>query len=352
MQRAGLSDLGEAAHRKFHLQGVVVAVHVPVTLRVLRRTVLHAIPTVLVILTANFFLLRLAPGDAADVLAAESGFANDATMQALRSRFGLDLPVLDQLQAYLLNISHLSLGYSARFNMPVAQLIAQRIPGTLSLMVGALTISFVLGVGLGTLMAAFGGKWPDRLLSLVSLLFYSLPGFWIGLMLIVLFAVKLRWLPSGGSAPIGEVLSGFDGLLTRMRYFILPATSLSLFYIAVYARLARASVLDVRSQDYVRTALSKGLSPFRVMTRHVLRNALLPVTTLAGIHLGGLLGGAVVVETVFAWPGLGRLAYESVMARDFNVLLGVLLLSSILVILVNLFIDLLQAWIDPRIEVR
>jgi peptide/nickel transport system permease protein len=196
------------------------------------------------------------------------------------------------------------------------------------------------------------GRWPDRVLSITSLLFYSVPGFWIGLMLIVLFSVKLGWLPSGGMETIGADKKGLDFIIDRLRHMILPATSLALFYVAVYARLTRAAVLEVASQDFVRTARAKGLSPFAVGYRHILRNALLPVTTLAGMHIGGILGGAVVAETVYSWPGLGRLAFESVLRRDYNVLLGVLLLSSILVIIANMLVDLLQAWLDPRIEIR
>jgi peptide/nickel transport system permease protein len=201
-------------------------------------------------------------------------------------------------------------------------------------------------------MASFASRWPDRLLSVFAILFYSIPGFWIGLMLIVLFSVKLGWLPSGGSETIGAGKTGLAGLLDRLRYMILPATSLALFYVAIYARLARAAMLEAQTQDYVRTAAAKGLSPLAITLRHVLRNALLPVTTLAGMHLGGLLGGAVVVETVYSWPGLGRLAFEAVMSRDFSILLGVLLLSSLLVIIANMIVDLVQAWLDPRIEVR
>lgn len=236
--------------------------------------------------------------------------------------------------------------------MPVGELISQRLPSTLMLMGFALVIALGLGIALGTAMAMTAGRWPDRLISVISLIFYSVPGFWIGLMLIVLFSVKLGWLPSGGQETIGAGLTGLDMVADRLKHMILPATSLALFYVAIYSRLTRAAVLEVASQDYVRTASAKGLSPLSVTIRHILRNALLPVTTLAGIHLGGILGGAVVVETVYSWPGLGRLAFESVMRRDFNVLLGVLLLSSLLVILANTLIDLLQAWLDPRIEVR
>jgi peptide/nickel transport system permease protein len=321
-------------------------------LKVLRRTALQAVPTMFGILILNFLLLQLAPGDAADVMAGESGAATAETMAALRARFGLDQPVLLQLIAYFDHIAHFSLGFSPRYNMPVLDLIAQRLPGTLMLMGASLVIALALGVSLGAAMAHFAGRLPDRVLSVLALLFYSIPSFWIGLMLIVLFAVKLGLLPSGGHETIGAAFTGVDAFLDHLRYMILPAVSLSLFYVAIYSRLTRAAMLEVMSEDFVRTAAAKGLSPFAITVCHVLPNALLPVTTVAGMHLGGLLGGAVVVETVYSWPGLGRLAFESVMSRDFSVLLGVLVLSSLLVILANMLVDLLQAWLDPRIGVR
>jgi peptide/nickel transport system permease protein len=321
-------------------------------LKALRRTALQAIPTIAVIVILNFFLLRLAPGDAADVLAGEAGSATVETMAALRRSFGLDLPALDQLLAYLSNLAQFSLGQSPRYNMPVATLIMQRLPNTLVLMLLALGLALAIGIAAGAVMASFVGRWADRVLSVLALLFYSIPGFWVGLMLIVAFSVKLGWLPSGGAETIGSGATGIEAVLDRLRHLILPALSLALFYVAIYARLTRGAMLEVASQDYVRTARAKGLSPFAVTTGHILRNALLPVTTMAGIHLGGMMGGAVVVETVYSWPGLGRLAFEAVMGRDFQVLLGILLFSSLLVVAVNAVIDLVQAWLDPRIEVR
>ncbi len=318
----------------------------------LRRTLWQALPAVALILVANFLLLQLAPGDAADVMAGEAGSATAETVAALRQRFGLDLAVGERLWSYLSHLARFDLGYSPRYNMPVAQLIGQRLPGTLTLMVAALAIALTLGVALGTAMAAFAGRTADRVLSVLALLFYSVPGFWIGLMLIVLFSVQLGWLPSGGSHTIGADLEGAAWLLDRARYMVLPATSLALFYVAIYARLTRAAMLEVQSQDFVRTAVAKGLSRGRVIWRHTLRNALLPVTTMAGMHVGGMLGGAVVVETVYSWPGLGRLAFEAVLSRDFSVLLGVLVLSSLLVIVVNLLVDVLHAALDPRIELQ
>jgi peptide/nickel transport system permease protein len=319
-------------------------------LATLRRNAVAAVPTILAIVVLNFFLLRLAPGDAADVLAGESGAATEELMRQLRARFGLDLPVLVQLKTYLVGLAQGSLGFSPRYNMPVTDLILQRLPVTVALMATALVTAFVVGVAAGYVMAFFAGRWPDRLLSLAALLLYSLPGFWVGLMLIVAFSVKLGWLPSGGSETIASGMRGWDLLVDRLRHLVLPATTLALFYVAIYARLTRASVLEVSDLDFVRTARAKGVSSVRLALRHVLRNALIPVTTMAGIHVGGVLGGAVVVETVFTWPGMGRLAFEAVQRRDFAVLLGVLFLSSIVVIVVNMLVDLLQAWLDPRIE--
>jgi len=316
----------------------------------LRRTALHALPTMLGIIVLCFFLLQLVPGDAADVLSAEAGSATAETVSALRSRFGLDQPLLLQLLAYLSHLARLDLGYSARFGLPVATLILERLPNTLLLMVSALSMALACGIVAGWVMAVFAGRWPDRVLQGLVLLLYSTPGFWVGLMAIVLFSVKLGWLPSNGSMTVGAGLSGMGWLADRASYLVLPSLALSSFFIAVYARLTRAAMLEVQGQDFMRTAAAKGLHPMTVQVRHALRNALIPVTTVAGIHLGNLLGGAIIVETVFGWPGMGRLALDAVVGRDFNVLLGVLLLSSVVVILANAGMDLLQAWLDPRIE--
>jgi peptide/nickel transport system permease protein len=317
-----------------------------------RRTAMQALPTMLGIIVLCFLLLHLVPGDAADVLAAENGSATAETMNALRQRFGLDQTMLTQLVNYLVHLGHLDLGYSTRFVMPVSQLIRERLPNTMLVMASALGMALVMGIFAGWVMAIFAGRWPDRILQVVVLLFYSTPGFWIGLMAIVLFSVKLGWLPSNGSMSVGVQLSGLRLLADRASYLILPSLALSSFFIAVYARLTRATMLEILSQDFMRTAAAKGLHPIAVQFRHALRNALIPVTTVAGIHLGNLLGGAIVVETVFGWPGMGRLAMDAVIGRDFNLLLGILLLSSVLVIVANAGVDLLHAWLDPRIQDR
>ncbi|WP_191057558.1 ABC transporter permease [Geminicoccus harenae] len=315
------------------------------------RALVRSLPTVVIIVVFNFFLLNMAPGDAADVLAAESGAATAETMAATRARLGLDLPLLDQFLNYVSGLAHLDLGFSAKFGVPVLEVILGRLPNTLLLMVTALVFALLVGIGAGFLMALRAGSLLDRAISVIALFFYSIPSFWGALMLIVIFSVQLGWLPSSGYQTIGFEGSGLELALDMARYLVLPALSLSLFFIAIYARLTRASMLEVYGQDYVRTAVAKGLPPGRIALRHVLRNALVPVTTVAGIHFGILLGGAIVTETVFAWPGLGSLALQAVLARDFAVLLGILLLSSVLVIVINIATDLLHAWLDPRVEV-
>ena len=300
----------------------------------------------------NFLLLQLVPGDAADVIAAESGSATAESMQQLRQHFGLDVPMWHQLGNYLNQLLHFSLGQSPRYNLPVTTLIGDRIGNTLLLMVTSLLLALALGIALGTVMATQVGRWPDRVLSVLALLLYSTPSFWLGLMAIVLFSVHLGWLPAGGNTTIGGQATGLAALLDTARHLVLPALAMGGFYIAIFSRLTRAAILEVSRLDFIRTATAKGLSPNVVTIKHVLRNALIPVTTVAGMHFGTLLGGALVVETVFNWPGLGRLAFDSVMARDFNVLLGILLLSSMLVILANMLVDLLQAGLDPRIQTR
>lgn len=315
----------------------------------LKRTALHAGPTILGIIVLDFLLLQLVPGDAADMIASESGSATAESMAAIRQRFGLDQSVFNQLLNFLGHLAQGDLGFSPRYNMSVYDMIMTRLPGTLLLMTTALSLALLLGIVVGSVMAAWAGRWPDRVLSVVVLLFYSMPGFWVGLMAVVLFSVNLGWLPSDGSMTVGANLTGWAFIWDRLSHLILPALALASFFIAVYARLTRAAMLEIQRQDFMRTAAAKGLHPFFIQLHHALRNALIPVTTVAGMHLGNLLGGAVVVETLFGWPGMGRLALEAVLARDFSVLLGVLLLSSFLVILANMLIDLLHAWLDPRI---
>ncbi len=318
----------------------------------LRGTLIQALPTVVGILVLNFILLQMVPGDVVDIIAGESGGGSLQSMAELRKQYGLVGSAWSQLLTHLSNLATLDLGVSPRYNVPVTELIFGRLPNTLFLVISGLMFAILLGVLLGAAMATWAGRLPDRVLSVLNLILYSTPGFWIGLMLILLFSVKMGWLPANGYATIGVELTGTDWLLDRLRYAILPVITLSTFFVAVYGRLTRAAMLEVKQQDFVRTARAKGLAPTRIVFRHVLRNALMPITTVAGVHFAALFGGAAVTETVFGWPGLGRLTLEAVMTRDYNLLLGILLLSSLVVVVVNVMVDMLQLWLDPRIQTR
>jgi len=320
-------------------------------LRYVARRLGQGVLTILVIVVLNFVLLHLAPGDAADVLAGEAGAATPSYMLQLRQKFGLDQPAHVQLAAYLKRIASFDLGYSFRHGMSVTDLILSRLGPTLLLMLTVFAISVGTGIALGSVAARNLNRWSDHLLSMLAILAYATPVFWAGLMAIVVFAIKLGWFPTSGMEQVAAFNTGWARVRDVAHHLVLPALTLSLFYIALYTRLMRASVLDQYAMDYVTTARAKGLTERQIARRHVLRNAALPVLTMAGVQFGGLLGGAVVVETVFGWPGLGLLAYESLFARDINLLLGIFFISACLVVVVNLLVDLSYSLLDPRIEV-
>src|SRR5262245_44279491 len=275
------------------------------------RRLLQAIPVILGVVVLNFLLLQLAPGDAATVLAGEAGGAPAEYIQALRVRFGLDQPVLVQLGLYMKNILFLDLGYSFRNASPVLPLIMARLWPTLLLMGTTLLLSVGIGVLLGLLAAIWVRTWKDHVISVAAIIAYAMPLFWIGLMLILVFSVKLGWLPTSGMEDAAAFYEGWERIVDIAQHLILPAVTLSLFYMALYARLMRATMLEQRGLDYVTTARAKGLTERQITVRHVVRNALMPVVTVAGVQVGGLLGGSVVVESVFAWPGLGQLAFQA-----------------------------------------
>lgn len=316
---------------------------------VLRR-LLQAAPVIFAILVLNFLLLHLAPGDAAQVLAGEAGSATPEYMTQLRQRFGLDRSLALQLLIYVKNMLVLDLGFSFRHGLPVLELILGRLGPTLLLMVTTLVVSVATGIGLGLLAASRVGSWRDTLISILALVSYATPLFWVGLMLIVVFSLKLDWLPTSGMETVAAFYVGWARVADIARHLVLPALTLSLFYMALYVRLMRAAMLEQAGMDYVTTARAKGLSETRITLSHVLRNAVLPVVTMAGVQVGSLLGGSVVVESVFAWPGLGLLAFQSLFARDFNLLLGIFFLSACLVVVVNLTVDVVYTLLDPRIH--
>jgi len=319
--------------------------------RFILKRLAKAVGILLCIIIFNFLLIHMAPGDPAAVMAGEAGDADQVYLEQLRERFGLDRPLPVQLVVYLSHVVTLDLGYSYRQNMPVADLIWDRLPATLLLSGTAFVISLVLGVLAGSLAAARQGTVADSVISALALLFYATPLFWLALMAVVLFSVELGWLPSFGYETVGSGYTGLERALDIARHLVLPATTLGLFFMAVYVRITRASMLEVGRQDFVKTARAKGLKPGLIQRRHVLRNAILPVVTLAGVQAGQLVGGAVLIETVFAWPGIGRLMFEALSQRDYNLILGVFVVSSAMVLLFNLITDLVYRVVDPRIRV-
>ena len=315
------------------------------------KRLLQTIPVLLGVVILNFLLLQLAPGDLATVLAGEAGGAPKEYVDQLRQRFGQDQPVLMQLLNYLRNLLLLDLGYSFRQSAPVLDLLLKRLGPTLLLMGATLVVSLAIGMTMGLLAALLVRTWKDHLISVAAIIFYATPLFWIGLMLILIFSIRLDWFPTSGMEDVVAFHEGFARVVDIAHHLVLPTITLSMFYLALYARLMRASMLEQRGLDYVTTARSKGLTERQIVRRHVFRNALLPVVTMAGIQFGSLLGGSVVVESVFAWPGLGQLAYQSLFARDFNLLLGIFFLSACLVVVVNLAVDVIYVLLDPRIRI-
>jgi peptide/nickel transport system permease protein len=318
-------------------------------LRTSAAWLVKTVAVILAIITLNFLLLRLAPGDPAMVLAGEAGATDAAFLAQVRAQYGLDRPLPEQLATYIGNVLSLDLGYSYRQQRPVLEVIVERLPATLLLTGTAFILALVVGVSLGALAAGRAGRWADSLVTMLALAFYAMPLFWVGLLLILFFSVYLNLLPAFGLASFGGGTSPVEVAVDVARHLVLPAVTLALFNVAIYARLTRASMLQVAGQDFVRTARAKGLPPGRITRAHILRNAILPVITMAGVQAGQLVGGTIVVETTFAWPGVGRLAFDALAQRDYNVLLGVFLITAIMVIALNAITDLLYRAVDPRI---
>lgn len=320
------------------------------TLEFFARRVVKAAFVVVGVVVLNFLLIHLAPGDPATVMAGESGAGDPIFLAQLRQQFGLDRPLQVQLWLYLKGVFTLNMGISYRNNLPVADLILDRLPATLLLSASAFVFSLVLGVTLGALAAARRGKLADSLIMAGALLFYATPLFWVSLMAMLVFSIQLDWLPPFGMESIGAGYTGLARAWDIAQHMVLPVATLGLFFTAIYTRLTRATMLEVASLDFVKTAKAKGVPPGQIQRRHILRNALLPVFTFAGIQTGQILGGAVLTETVFAWPGIGRLMFDALLQRDYPVLLGAFLVTSVMVVLVNLLTDLLYRLVDPRIE--
>ena len=311
----------------------------------------NGLALLLAVLILNFTLIHIAPGDVADTIAGDMGGADAEVMAQIRRDYGLDLPFHEQLLAYVGKLARGDLGYSFFFNQPVTELLLERLPATLLLVLSAQVLAIMLGTVLGVIAA----RRPNGLLShgvtIFALLGFSAPVFWTGIMLIILFCSIFPIFPVAGMVDVTVEGGWFVKTLDVLYHLFLPMVTLSSIFLALYSRFARASMLDVLGTDYVRTAQAKGLSEFQVVYKHALRNALGPVVTLAGLQFSGIVSGAVLVETVFSWPGLGTLAFQAITARDAPMVLGILFFSSLVVIVANLVTDLVYSLIDPRIRV-
>jgi len=281
-----------------------------------------------------FLMVRLAPGDPAVLLAGE--FATPETLEAIRARYGLDRPLPEQFLIYLEALLRGDLGESARSRRPVLEELQTYFPNTVELASAAILVALLTGIPLGILAALRPGSGLDLGVMILALIGVSMPVFWFGLLAILIFSVELGWFPVAGKGTLAPL--------------VLPAITLGVNATALLARMTRGALLEVLSQDYIRTARAKGLAERVVIFKHALRNALIPVVTVAGLEFGSLLAGAVITETIFAWPGLGQLLVGSILARDYPVVQGAVLLVATTFILVNLLVDLLYAWIDPRVR--
>lgn len=330
--------------------------------RYLLRRALEMVPVFFGVILVVFIISRLTPGDPARIILGER--ATPEAMAQLREALGLDEPLPLQFAGYLGRAVRGDLGRSIQSNERVIVDLATRFPATVELTAAAMLIASTVGVFTGVVAAARQHSWFDGLSMVVALFGFSMPIFWLGIMLILLFAWQLGWLPISGrldyAIDLQRVTNFYvlDGLLTRnwaavsdaLRHLVLPAVTLSTVPLAIIARMTRSSLLEVLRQDYVRTARAKGLAERRVMVNHALRNAGIPVVTVIGLNVGSLLGGAILTETIFAWPGIGRLVVDAIFARDYPVVQGTVLVIAVVFVLVNLLVDLTYAFLDPRIR--
>lgn len=319
------------------------------TLAFILRRLVHAIPVVLMVAVGVFFILEAAPGDAVDAYLGSLGGGDLALAEQLRQQWGLDQSVLVRFVAYMESVVTLDMGWSTSVSMPVTQAILQRLPTTILLMGSAIAVSALLGVLLGGIAALRHGGVLDRVITTTGLVLNAVPGFWLGLILIVVFVVWLGWFPNAGLTTINGPTDPLGRALDIAWHLVLPVTTLALTYMALYLRLMRGAMVETRSSTWVRAARARGLPDARVVGRHMARPALLPVVTMVGLQAGVMLGGSVVIETVFAIPGLGSLAYLAVSNRDLPLIAGVVLAGTVMVIVVNLLVDLSYGRLDPRV---
>ncbi len=314
-------------------------------MRILRRFVYRlgqAVPVILVVAVLAFFLMHLLPGDPAVIIAGTE--AGPEAVERIRRQLGLDRSIPEQLLVWLWHLAQGDFGTSIIHNESVLSALADRLPVTLSLTLVSFALTLPIGIALGVGAAKFRNTWIDSAVMILALVGVSVPGFWIAILSVVLFSVNLGWLPASGYVPLGQ------GVLPWLLALIQPAAMLALFQIGFLARMARSATLDVLDQDYIRTARAKGVSEWRTIAKHAFRNTLIPVVTATGIILSLLMGGSVVIEQVFALPGVGRLIVQAILTRDYPMVQGTLLALAFMFVGVNLLVDIIYTWVDPRIR--
>lgn len=316
------------------------------------QRLLYAAILLIAVLILNFSMMNIAPGDVADTIAASMGGADAEVMAQIRAEYGLDQPFLTQLGKYIGRVLSFDLGYSYFYNQPVTELIFARLPATLLLVITSQILALVVGVLLGVFSAQHPNGIASYFVTLFALFGYAAPVFWTGILLLIAFSLKIPLFPVGGMIDVTVEGGFFVKALDIARHMVLPVITLSSIFLALYSRLCRASMLEVLGSDYIRTAKAKGLSKREVTLKHALKNALPPVVTLAGLQFSAVISGAVLVETVFSWPGLGQLALTSILARDTPTILGILFFSALVVVVGNLLTDLVLRAIDPRVRGR
>ena len=306
------------------------------------RRLFDLLPTIFVVAVIVFIITRLIPGDPASVMLGPQASVED--IEALRQNLGLNDPLYVQFFHYIGDLLRGNFGVSLTYNEPIVQLIMERFPNTLILAASALIIAFMIGVPAGIISASKQNSLLDYSVMLVSLIGVSMPIFWLGVMLVLYFSVNLGWFPATGMGSMD------DGVISYIKHLILPSITLATIPMATFARITRSSMLEVISQDYIKTARSKGLSEFWVICKHAFKNALTPLLTVLGMQISMMLGGAVLTETIFSWPGMGRLIVDAIDKRDFVVVQGTVLFIAVIFVLVNLFVDVMYKVVNPRVN--
>ncbi|WP_408008484.1 ABC transporter permease [Pseudalkalibacillus sp. A8] len=306
------------------------------------RRIFDLLPTIFVVAVIVFIITRMIPGDPAAVMLGPQASVED--IEALREELGLNAPLYTQFLQYISNLATGDFGVSLTYNEPIVHLILDRFPNTLVLAVSALIIAFMIGVPAGIISASKQNSLLDYSVMLISLIGVSMPIFWLGVMLVLYFSVNLGWFPATGMGTLE------DGFIPYIKHLILPSITLATIPMATFARITRSSMLEVISQDYIKTARSKGLSEFWVICKHAFKNALTPLLTVLGMQISMMLGGAVLTETIFSWPGMGRLIVDAIDKRDFVVVQGTVLFIAVIFVLVNLLVDIMYKVVNPRVN--